>query len=49
LGQRILTPEFVAKGFMELVDESKNGAVVRVTPQNGIDYVDYPNFKANNN
>jgi len=38
----VLTPEFVAKGFMELVeDESKNGAVMRVTPQKGIDYVNY--------
>ena len=35
----ILDPEYVAKGFMQLVeDESLNGAIMRVTPQKGIDF-----------
>lgn len=45
INQPILTPEFVAQGFLELVtDETQNGAVMRVTPQKGIDYYDY-NFR----
>lgn len=43
--QPLLTPEFVAQGFMELVsNETRNSAIMRVTPQKGIDYYDF-NFR----
>ncbi|XP_067934175.1 15-hydroxyprostaglandin dehydrogenase [NAD(+)]-like isoform X2 [Watersipora subatra] len=38
-GHHILKPEFVAEGFMQLVEkEDLNGAIMRVTPQKGIDF-----------
>ena len=46
-GHYILEPDFVAKGFLQLVeDESLNGAIMRVTPQKGIDFARYPNIPA---
>jgi len=49
-GHRILDPDFVAQGFMQLVeDETLNGEIMRITPQKGIDLYQYkkrPTFRA---
>ena len=37
----------MAKGFIQLVeDDSLNGAVMRVTSQNGIDFASFPDMPA---
>lgn len=37
----ILEPDYVARGFMQLVEDGKlNGAVMRITPQKGIEFHD---------
>jgi len=38
-GQPVLQPEMVGKGLIELIyDDSKAGAIMRITPQKGIDF-----------
>ena len=41
--EEIMMPDFVAKALMQLVeDENSNGAVMKVTSQDGTTFVDYP-------